>query len=1025
MKKTIFKRATALVLTMVLMAATILPQPTGSSMAAGSSEKAARTVLIYLAATELEPQYAIMTEAMNKMMEARIADGINVIVLTGGTEKFNDALYLNGVDHVDCNYNQVWKMSGRTDTESHGSLTLLEEKGMDGFNHVSMEDPKLLKAFINYCAENYPAEAYDMILIDHGAGPARGYCSDDTIARADGKKIMSMAEVATAIRDSKVDRFDFVNFYACLLGNIDFATALAPYADYFIASAETLPGTGEDLKGWMDLLSTDTSLDGWELGKKIVDDTVAFYEQLEYKQAGEATMAVVNTKNLVQRLLPKICELCSIMEDEALHKGSINGKYNFYDELNSKLFSIAYSDSNLYDLGNVIKAMGICINEMDNYSSEDLVGLKNKYTRTAVEIDQILSDHDNSGDDVIYASNSSGINKPLTGGLSRGTDGVLTLSPNAMLSSSGLNFFFALDSSRLGNVMTGLYLNAVRDILAMDLDATSRKYFTDYLRAMSYYALISYVGREVSNLTASGEKDITLEKIKKQFNSEPVRYLGEEISRLTVYQKLLNLIGGSAKESWLSDIINQQLTEVVTPDRTTVSGVDDGTSPGHAAYYKVDIAGAPVSVVNDIYAKVTAELSIAPGSPFILSNKAIRGTLYRGMYEPLMDPEKDTIEEYKKIYSNKNSSFEIAAFDNTWFTICSSDGTKGVVQCDAAPDVFGDMLIPALLISPSGITTSGVLKARYDSERNTGSILGFLPGKYTLADSSEENPISDKSGMLDLSDEDFNGSTLAVIGMIDATGETKATGGFQLGNTPDRGLSIQKVSLLDSPEFVRNEDGTPKIGITYYMKDIYGYEYDITDAVTKAGETPALTDISYADVKLTKSSVSYNGKKQLPKVKSVSVGDKTIPASAYTVKVVDEKGHTVKSSKNVGAYSVKLFGTEDQGMVGIAVAEYRIKQAANTIVVGGKAVTKPVTYTCKKKTLKKRAVSYAVKRNGSGKITMTNKSKAAFKKYLIFKNNKVTIKKKAPAGRYKFTLTVAAGTNWRKTTSKVITIVVK
>ena len=98
---------------------------TGSSMAAGSSEKAARTVLIYLAATELEPQYAIMTEAMNKMMEARIADGINVIVLTGGTEKFNDALYLNGVDHVDCNYNQVWKMSGRTDTESHGSLTLL------------------------------------------------------------------------------------------------------------------------------------------------------------------------------------------------------------------------------------------------------------------------------------------------------------------------------------------------------------------------------------------------------------------------------------------------------------------------------------------------------------------------------------------------------------------------------------------------------------------------------------------------------------------------------------------------------------------------------------------------------------------------------------------------------------------------------------------------------------------------------------------------------------------------------------
>lgn len=69
--------------------------------------------------------------------------------------------------------------------------------------------------------------------------------------------------------------------------------------------------------------------------------------------------------------------------------------------------------------------------------------------------------------------------------------------------------------------------------------------------------------------------------------------------------------------------------------------------------------------------------------------------------------------------------------------------------------------------------------------------------------------------------------------------------------------------------------------------------------------------------------------------------------------------------------------------------------------------------------------TYTVKRNGKGKISMKNKSSKKLKKYLKLKGTKVTLRKKAPKGTYKFTITVAANGNWKKTTSKVIRIKVR
>lgn len=111
--------------------------------------------------------------------------------------------------------------------------------------------------------------------------------------------------------------------------------------------------------------------------------------------------------------------------------------------------------------------------------------------------------------------------------------------------------------------------------------------------------------------------------------------------------------------------------------------------------------------------------------------------------------------------------------------------------------------------------------------------------------------------------------------------------------------------------------------------------------------------------------------------------------------------------------------------IGGAVIVYQIKQAANTIKLNKKTIKKATTYTVKKKSINKKARTYTVKRNGKGKISMKNKSSKKLKKYLKLKGTKVILRKKAPKGTYKFTITVAANGNWKKTTSKVITIKVR
>ena len=115
------------------------------------------------------------------------------------------------------------------------------------------------------------------------------------------------------------------------------------------------------------------------------------------------------------------------------------------------------------------------------------------------------------------------------------------------------------------------------------------------------------------------------------------------------------------------------------------------------------------------------------------------------------------------------------------------------------------------------------------------------------------------------------------------------------------------------------------------------------------------------------------------------------------------------------------------GFDNFAIKAYSVPVSSNTIKITYNGKTKNVTtkaasFKIAKKKVNKKAQSFTVSRKGKGKISISKKSSKKLNKYIALKSNKVVLKKKAPKGKYKFTITVAGNSGYKKTTSKVVTI---
>ena len=108
------------------------------------------TVMIYMLGSDLESSGGMATRDLQEIINANIADNVNIIVETGGATEWQN-------DVISSDTNQRYKCVS-------DKLKPLQ----DNLGIKIMTKPDTLTDFITYCKTNFPANRYMLIMWDHG-----------------------------------------------------------------------------------------------------------------------------------------------------------------------------------------------------------------------------------------------------------------------------------------------------------------------------------------------------------------------------------------------------------------------------------------------------------------------------------------------------------------------------------------------------------------------------------------------------------------------------------------------------------------------------------------------------------------------------------------------------------------------------------------------------------------------------------------------------------------------------------------
>lgn len=231
------------------------------------------TIMVYMCGTDLESNYGMATSDINEMLHADLSDKVNIIVETGGADKWQNTVISSKV-------NQIYQI------KNEGILRLESD-----FGKKAMTKAETLTEFIQYCETNFPADRYALIMWDHGGGSNTGYGYDQKFPNGS----MTLDVFNKALMDAGCT-FDFIGFDACLMATLETAMVAEQYSDYFIASEETEPGCGWYYTNWLTELSRNTSMDTVSIGKTIIDDYTAACRQ--QSSSNQTTLSLIDLAEL-------------------------------------------------------------------------------------------------------------------------------------------------------------------------------------------------------------------------------------------------------------------------------------------------------------------------------------------------------------------------------------------------------------------------------------------------------------------------------------------------------------------------------------------------------------------------------------------------------------------------------------------------------------------------------------------------------------------------------------------------------
>ena len=284
-------------------------------------------VLTYIVGADLEDKGGFASANIRQMIDStKEGSSLKYVVQAGGSKRW----FTDGIE------NETY---GRYEIQG-GNLTKVQELS----DEMSMSEVKNLEDFLIWAKDKYPADRYMLVLWDHGGGVAMGYGIDQfnkkhTESEEDPTWICT-SEVIGAIKKSGI-KFDLVGFDACLMQDIEVASSMEPYADYFLASEETEGGYGWYYTSAFGKLAKDPGISTEDFAV----DLLSCYDQVntiikDGKPDTGATLSLVDTtlaKPAYEEFEKFLEEAGKQVKDDSGAYADMatagTNAYNFYDHL--------------------------------------------------------------------------------------------------------------------------------------------------------------------------------------------------------------------------------------------------------------------------------------------------------------------------------------------------------------------------------------------------------------------------------------------------------------------------------------------------------------------------------------------------------------------------------------------------------------------------------------------------------------------------------------------------------------------
>ncbi|MEZ4519085.1 MAG: clostripain-related cysteine peptidase [Chloroflexota bacterium] len=205
-------------------------------------------------------------------------DGVNQMEAAGAS---NQVQVLAAVDWPDGN-ERTGSLPARYVIRGNNDPDVITSEEAVGAEETNFGDPELLADFISWAQETHPANHYALILDGYGSG-WRGCCLDMDPATAEPYDYLSLDEIVSALETAGISAdtpLDTIAFSGSMMGQLDVFQAIAPYADYAVASAAPIPAGGWDYQTLLGSLYANPWMDGREWAETATTDYVAYNRDL-------------------------------------------------------------------------------------------------------------------------------------------------------------------------------------------------------------------------------------------------------------------------------------------------------------------------------------------------------------------------------------------------------------------------------------------------------------------------------------------------------------------------------------------------------------------------------------------------------------------------------------------------------------------------------------------------------------------------------------------------------------------------